>query len=1088
MGKSIKFFAIWLIIVVLLFHSVNVIAFPGNDYKASSLENLEFRQEILIPIDTSLDEAKFQPVDMNIDFENSCWAIDEKTHSIRIAYECGSELIELDSQVYDLEYVDDSHVKSCNFVFLIPEEANGNEKYYVLYDSCETESVEYDDHLNLEDTHYFFEPISGQKIDFDYYKITEDGYVIYGIVQKGEILGNPVAQYVVESKPKSKEIDTTAIDQLGAFDMRYGIKGEPDYTGTTDAIKVVKNIVVDGNLMVRVRVETISPNNEIKTDNIYTYYYCPSEIKRIRVNCHHEVLKNINIEDPDVYDGTYAGIVSIKSRSATIEKMNVGDILPSMSLYSEDNKIESYSIPQNPDSIEKESVLSTNADSDLGIKAWVCLNDPSTGKTHGLIMDSNTGITKSDRDGIQIKAFVKQNVKLPGLEADTGSLFMLRNSYEKNNEHNTILSKGFTAGYNVEFIKILSEGVERVDIESEIFQSLIKKAPYFRGNETFDETEEEKFTVSTYVHFARSFPLGSLLSAATGLRFPYIYAELYEDNSYLSAGSVGRIGLSSIDLDFEGNIFQKLRKAIGMFDWRNISFFKKIVFPDVTAGRYVVKIYRENPALSKQRQYIGYASFEVEQDTRIDINCRTEGKIKLSAKNQNNEGVKNIKFLLVKDDGVAADSISDENGSAVLKAPIYPTKPYTLKVFYQGFLVEEKKIKVGLLNRIIAKSETFKVPFFKLSLSVKDLWGFSPEIDVNPTITSPDMFEKNVISPQKIGDGEYIFTNLYPADYVLSMNYKSFEMVENVKLDNDGSLSLDFPAEYALDFDLMNSYGYQLDGGYITVLRNGREIKKSINENGRATMVVPPGKYKLMVYSDDDLVASQIVDVRSDKELDVITSVDSLIHSVVLFLGIILGVCSIFYLFWKKRIYASVKLIVIGILLIAIISPWWVLSGDDGVTKTNTKTLLVPSNIVTFTSSNDMSGGEISLVPEEVTMALSLFSILIVVSILFIISSIFMKNRFRRITIFISTLSVILLIATIGIFYYTMMQLTDVGVGGFMGSGDLDITLPGVADNQILNCSWGPGIGFYLGIIAIICLIVLSLFKKSRFFSNKMMD
>ena len=83
-----------------------------------------------------------------------------------------------------------------------------------------------------------------------------------------------------------------------------------------------------------------------------------------------------------------------------------------------------------------------------------------------------------------------------------------------------------------------------------------------------------------------------------------------------------------------------------------------------------------------------------------------------------------------------------------------------------------------------------------------------------------------------------------------------------------------------------------------------------------------------------------------------------------------------------------------------------------------------------------------------------------------------MKNRFRRITIFISTLSVILLIATIGIFYYTMMQLTDVGVGGFMGSGDLDITLPGVADNQILNCSWGPGIGFYLGIIAIILSLI----------------
>jgi len=188
------------------------------------------------------------------------------------------------------------------------------------------------------------------------------------------------------------------------------------------------------------------------------------------------------------------------------------------------------------------------------------------------------------------------------------------------------------------------------------------------------------------------------------------------------------------------------------------------------------------------------------------------------------------------------------------------------------------------------------------------------------------------------------------------------------------------------------------------------------------------------------------------------------------------------YLFWKKKVYTCVKLLVIAILLVAIVSPWWVLSGDDGVTKTNTNTLLAPSNIVTFTSSNGVSGGEISLVPEEVTMVLSLFSILIVVSFLLIVLSIVLKNKFRKTTILLSFLSVLLLIATVSIFYYTMVQLTDVGVGGFIGSGDLEITLPGVADNQILNCTWGPGIGFYLGAIAIVCLLVLSLCKKSKLF------
>ena len=61
-----------------------------------------------------------------------------------------------------------------------------------------------------------------------------------------------------------------------------------------------------------------------------------------------------------------------------------------------------------------------------------------------------------------------------------------------------------------------------------------------------------------------------------------------------------------------------------------------------------------------------------------------------------------------------------------------------------------------------------------------------------------------------------------------------------------------------------------------------------------------------------------------------------------------------------------------------------------------------------------------------------------------------------------------------------MSQVTDIGVGSFSGSGDLDISIPGLQENAVVPCSWGPGIGFYLSILAIMSMIALSLLKLVR--------
>jgi len=1087
MKPKIKQCLVSIIVIAFVFSSLNPSAFSKENYSSTDISGLKYKQEIVIPIDTSLEIAKFQPIDIKVKFDNPCWAKNEKESSVRVGYDDGSGINEIESQIYDLEFSDDTHISSCGLVFLIPENANGKEKYHVLYDSSETKPANYKDHIVIEDTHYFYEPIPGQSIDFDYYKITEDNYVVYALMQKGQLLGNPTAHSVAKLKPKSTIVETYNVDQLGVFDMRYGVPGAVDYTGSACATEVTKNVLVDGNLMARMRIVAVSPRGDIKTDNIYTYYYCPTDKKSISVNVYHEVLKTVNIDDPAVLDGTYAGIVSPESRSATIEKMNVGEIMPSLTVYSEDDQIKDFSVPTNPVSADKEVVLSTEDDVDLGNKAWVSLNDPSTGKAHGLIMNPITGLIDGEEDGVQVKDYVRQIIKLPGLEAYTGSVFLTKNSYEKGGSHDTVLPQGFKVNFDVEFLTAEKEGNEKIDAESKIFNELVKTRPALRENVTGGKKEEkERYSLTTYVHFASSVPMGSLLSAALGKNLSYTYAELYEDGNFKSSGSVNRLPLGKIELDLKGkNLFQKLKTMLGIFDWRNASLFKKIKFPDLEPGTYVVKIYRENPRFAKERQYIGFGIIDLKKNDSIRIFCRPEGTITLSILNQENKGVENVKFLLERDNATISDAPSDKEGSAVLKAPCYRNKPYTLKIIYQGFLVKEKQVTFGLKNRFIKLKQSFSIETHTLKLSLKDTWGFTPAVEVAPVITSAEMIEKIHITATKTGDGEYEFVGVYPAKYTLSMTYKSFVLEKEVTVDGDESFDMVFPAEYNLDFGVMNSYGDTISEGKISISRNGKMEEKEIDKNGKVTLVVPPGDYELEVHSSDDTIAKQKIQVRGDKKMDIVTSLDSLFNNLVTYIGIALLIFSILIMLWKKKIYTGMKVLVIALLIIAIVQPWWVLNGDKGAISTESKTLLVPPKIVTLTRASDAIGGEISQVPEQVTMVLNLLSMILVVTCLIIFVTIFTRNRLRKTTAGLSILSIILLIATFSIFFYAMSQITKISVGGFIGSGNIETTIPGVAESEFLPCSWGPGVGFYLAIIAVACLIIPYIINKIKTRINK---
>lgn len=1065
---------------VILSSFSNSVFSSENHIITSDIGKLLFRQELILPIETGQEEAWLQPVDIRVYFENDCWAKDENEHSVRICYDDGSGLTEIESQIYDLEFKSDSHISACSVVFLIPEGVDGTETYYICYDDSVTIPPYYEDHIQIEDTHYFYEPISGQKMDFDYYKVIEDGYVIYAVLQKGELIGNPIAQGIMKFKPKTTEVETNFLQQLAAFDMRYGIVEQPAYKGTSWADKVSKSVMIDGNLMARVRINCTSPQDIIRTDNIYTYYYSPTDTKRIIINAYHEVLKTHQIEEPSLLDGVYAGLTSVKSRSATIEKMNVGDILPSLCVYAEDETIKEYPVPSNPQSEQQEPILTTQDDIDLGTKAWVCLNDPSTGEAQGIIFHTNTGLVE-ELDGLQVKSYVKQNIKLPGLEGDTGNVYVTRNAFETGGSHNTILNQGFSIRFEAEFVTFLTDGYEAVDKESLFYQKLTSVRPVFPELTAEVEEEGERYSLTTYVHLAPSFPMGSLLSAALGKNFPYISAELYKENSIKSSGSVGRLPIGSIELDFEGEKFiGKIKTIIGIFDWKSASFFKKIRFADLEEGKYLVKIYRENRMFGRERQYIGFSIVDVSKDIVKRIFCRPEGFIRLSSVDQNGNSLEGVIYQLLQDDVIIARIQSDENGKADIGLPCYITQPYKLRVLYKGFLVSEKQVKIGLLRRFIPLKESFEIPLHDLDLTVKDNWDFVPYIDVNPWLTSDEMIHETKILPEKIEDGFYRFNDLYPAEYKLYLSYKSVRIETPIIIKKDEDIKIIFPATFKLDLHLFNSYGMDFDDAEISITRLRNTEQAIENIDNLFSFNVPPGEYKVIVKSENKEIAKQKIIILGDKSINIITKQGSQMHDIIIYIGIAIIILSIFLFIWKRNLPIFLSVLSIALIIIALVTPWWILTGDNSTASTVTKTYLIPSAIITLTSTNEAIGGDISLIPDELLMLLGLLTLMLILVCIFIVINIPMRYKFRKTSLVLSIFSVVLIFVTVFVFYYGFSQLTNVGVGSFLGSGKLAINIPGGQDQIMLPCSWGPGLGFYLASMVIVFLTIILIKNRPK--------
>ena len=228
---------------------------------------------------------------------------------------------------------------------------------------------------------------------------------------------------------------------------------------------------------------------------------------------------------------------------------------------------------------------------------------------------------------------------------------------------------------------------------------------------------------------------------------------------------------------------------------------------------------------------------------------------------------------------------------------------------------------------------------------------------------------------------------------------------------------------------------------------------------------------------------------RKVVRVNVVANVESLLHNAAIVFGIAIVIFAAIIVFWKKQLKVILWLVALGFLIIAIANPWWGLSGENGNTITSTQTLLVPSTIVTMSSTTNLIGGEISEIPEELTMVLQLLSLLIIVTCICLPLTILLHNRYQKISTIILTVAGILVFIVVLLFFVAMSQVTEVGVGSFMGNGNLEISLPGTGGNVEIMCNWGPGIGFYLGLVALLIIFFVPGYKiinklKNKFFKK----
>ena len=463
------------------------------------------------------------------------------------------------------------------------------------------------------------------------------------------------------------------------------------------------------------------------------------------------------------------------------------------------------------------------------------------------------------------------------------------------------------------------------------------------------------------------------------------------------------------------------------------------------------------------------------------IICRPESSSFLSIVDQNKNPIKDITCKLKYDDFVISSNSSNDKGNAELKAPLILNKPYVLSVLYKGKIVFEKEIDLKIRNILSPIKEEIVIENYDLNLRVTDTWGEKPCFNFNTKLRySKDNKDYNLKTDLVSNSNEYCFDSLLPGSYILSLNYQDFKIEKEIDVKaSDEKLDLVFPVEYSIDFNAYDSRGSGLKDFKVEISRGNKKV--SINSVDSTKINVPPGNYNIKIISDDEVISNREIQVLNDNTIDIVTSKEPSYPTYFTILSIVLiAVFGILYI--RKKNYLSFsKILLIGLSIIALVSPWWAINGTSDSFKTSYKMFLNPASIIGYTEGSSVNAGELSQLPELFILALQSISILILIGcILLVLNLIFEKYKKINLNKYTLLSAVFCYISAIIVFIYAAYQFASVSVGSFIGSSNLNFDVPGGLSDVTFSSTWGPAIGFYLVIIGInsIFLIYTYIWKK----------
>jgi hypothetical protein len=315
----------------------------------------------------------------------------------------------------------------------------------------------------------------------------------------------------------------------------------------------------------------------------------------------------------------------------------------------------------------------------------------------------------------------------------------------------------------------------------------------------------------------------------------------------------------------------------------------------------------------------------------------------------------------------------------------------------------------------------------------------------------------------------YHFIHLVPAVYQLQIQYKSFLVEKKIQIPSN-DVTLVFPAMFPITFHVLNSRGTDIGDATIQLRRGSKTVDLKSNVSG-TLLSVPPGSYVLTVLSQGQIISQRSLKVESERYVDLFTTQEPVFPLLVLVVVGIIVLISLVISIIKKNPFHLLVILVLGLSVVGIVSPWWVLQGSSSEVQTSSVLYLIPLDLVTTTKTSQFIGGELAFFPNLFVNIMTTLPILtIICCFLIFLSLVFKRVDKKKLHLFTLVCTFFILICSLVLFSLAMSTFTEVGVGSFFGNGTVDVSEQGQDGVIPVMCQWGPGIGFWLYLASVVVL------------------